>query len=221
MRDARRGRPSNAGDRPPSARVGESDLGPCPLPLRCLGLREAPLGPARPAGFPLRHPGARILSLPHPVPLLRRGALAPRRPVGFEPSSVGSRTDIEIGDQRLVREIGRMSPKIQKITPQRFRIVSLTRGNVAPIFANRTSPAETGLVGWAERTRTQKCHRAVTSLLAALREVEAQGREIKRLDRRGRERSPGSRFLFPCTTRRLGRRSPWDGWFLSERCPDR
>ena len=31
-----------------------------------------------------------------------------------------------------------MSPKIQKITPQRFRIVSLTRGNVAPIFANRT-----------------------------------------------------------------------------------
>jgi hypothetical protein len=47
-----------------------------------------------------------------------------------------------------------MSPKIQKITPQRFRIVSLTRGNVAPIFANRTSPAETGLAGWGGRTRT-------------------------------------------------------------------
>src|SRR5262245_36136028 len=34
------------------------------------------------------------------------------------------------------------------------------------------------------------------------------GREIKRLDRRGRERSPvESRFLLPCTTHRPGRRS--------------
>ena len=41
---------------------------------------------------------------------------------------------LKIGDQRLAREIGRMSPKIQKIAPQRFRNVSLTRGNVAPIF---------------------------------------------------------------------------------------
>ena len=61
---------------------------------------------------------------------------------------------LKIGDQRLVREIGRMSPKIQKIAPQRFRSVSLTRGNVAPIFANRTSPLGTGLVGWGARTRT-------------------------------------------------------------------
>jgi non-homologous end joining protein Ku len=37
-----------------------------------------------------------------------------------------------------------MSPKIQKIAPQRFRNVSLTRGNVAPIFANRTSPTAFG-----------------------------------------------------------------------------
>jgi hypothetical protein len=61
---------------------------------------------------------------------------------------------LKIGDQRLAWEIGRMSPEIQKIAPQRFRIVSLTRGNVAPIFASRTSPAETGLVGWGARTRT-------------------------------------------------------------------
>jgi hypothetical protein len=61
---------------------------------------------------------------------------------------------LKIGDQRLVREIGRMSPKIQKIAPQRFRSVSLTRGNVAPIFANRTSLTETGLVGWGGETRT-------------------------------------------------------------------
>jgi hypothetical protein len=59
-----------------------------------------------------------------------------------------------MGDQRLAREIGRMSPKIQKIAHQRFRNVSLTRGNVAPIFANRTSPTETGLVGWGGKTRT-------------------------------------------------------------------
>ena len=74
--------------------------------------------------------------------------------VGFEPSLLDHVRILRIGDQRRVREIGRMSPKIQKITPQRFRIVSLTRGNVAPIFANRTSPAETGLAGWAYRTRT-------------------------------------------------------------------
>ena len=47
-----------------------------------------------------------------------------------------------------------MSHKIQKIAPQRFRSVSLTRGNVAPIFSNRTSPLGTGLVGWGARTRT-------------------------------------------------------------------
>jgi hypothetical protein len=45
---------------------------------------------------------------------------------------------LKIGDQRLTREIGLLRPKIQKITSQRLRDVSLTPGNVARIFANRT-----------------------------------------------------------------------------------
>ena len=55
-----------------------------------------------------------------------------------------------------------MSPKIQKIAPQRFCAVSLTRGNAAPIFANRTSPTETELAGWAYRIRTAKSARALS-----------------------------------------------------------
>src|SRR4051812_36923939 len=68
--------------------------------------------------------------------------------------SLASHTDIEIGDQRLAREFGRRSPAIQKIAHQRFRIVSLTCGNVPPILASRTSPTETRLAGWGARTRT-------------------------------------------------------------------
>jgi hypothetical protein len=45
---------------------------------------------------------------------------------------------LKIGDQRLAREIGRWRRKIQKIARQRLRDVSLTLGNVARIFANRT-----------------------------------------------------------------------------------
>ena len=41
---------------------------------------------------------------------------------------------LKIGDQRLARKTGRLRPKIQKITPQRLRDVSLTLGNVARIF---------------------------------------------------------------------------------------
>lgn len=57
--------------------------------------------------------------------------------VGFEPSLLHHTRILKTGDQRLAREIGRMSPKIEKIAPQRFRNVSLTRGNVAAIFGNR------------------------------------------------------------------------------------
>ena len=55
--------------------------------------------------------------------------------VGFEPRLSHHTRILKIGDQRLARAIGRMSPKIQKIAPQRFRKASLTCGNVAPIFA--------------------------------------------------------------------------------------
>jgi hypothetical protein len=45
---------------------------------------------------------------------------------------------LKIRDQRLASEIGRLRRKIPKITRQRLRDVSLTLGNVARIFANRT-----------------------------------------------------------------------------------
>jgi hypothetical protein len=45
---------------------------------------------------------------------------------------------LRIRDQRLASEIGRLRGKIQKIARQRLRDVSLTLGNVVPIFANRT-----------------------------------------------------------------------------------
>jgi hypothetical protein len=78
--------------------------------------------------------------------------------VGFEPCLLHHTRILKIGDQRLARDFGRMSPTMQKIAPQRFRNISLTSGNVAPISASRTSPTETGLVGCRSRTRTQKCH---------------------------------------------------------------
>ena len=70
--------------------------------------------------------------------------------------SLVSHTDIENRQPETARAIGRISPKIQKIAPQRFRKGLLIRGNVAPIFSTRTSPIETGLVGWAYRTRTAR-----------------------------------------------------------------
>jgi hypothetical protein len=69
---------------------------------------------------------------------------------------------LKIGDQRLAREIGLLQPKIQKSTPQRLHDISLTRENVARIFATRTWPTETGLAGWGGRTRTQKCRRKIS-----------------------------------------------------------
>src|SRR5947207_1016528 len=51
----------------------------------------------------------------------------------------------EVSDDMPARKVGLLRPKIQKITPQRLRNVSLTLGNVARIFANRTWPTETGL----------------------------------------------------------------------------
>src|SRR5262245_48530618 len=62
---------------------------------------------------------------------------------------------LQIGDQRLAREIGWLRAKIQKNIPRRPRDLSLTLGHVARISANRTSLTETGLAGWPCRTRTR------------------------------------------------------------------
>jgi hypothetical protein len=45
---------------------------------------------------------------------------------------------LKIRDQRLASEIARLRRKIQKITRQRLRDISLTLGNVGRIFATRT-----------------------------------------------------------------------------------
>jgi hypothetical protein len=55
-----------------------------------------------------------------------------------------------------------MPPEITKIAPQRPRYVSLTSGNAVIIFASWTWVIETGLAGWAERTRTQKWRRKLS-----------------------------------------------------------
>jgi hypothetical protein len=78
--------------------------------------------------------------------------------VGFEPCLLHHTRILKIGDQRLGRKISRMSPKIEKMALQRFCKGSLTRGDLAAIFANLTSPTETGLPGCRGRTRTQKCY---------------------------------------------------------------
>src|SRR3954447_10802281 len=59
--------------------------------------------------------------------------------VGFELRNPSGRHSRPSGDRRLAREIGRMSPKVQEIAPQRFSHASLTLGNIAPVFVNRTS----------------------------------------------------------------------------------
>src|SRR5262249_48075644 len=51
-------------------------------------------------------------------------------------------------------KFGRRSPEIEKNGRQRPAILSITRGNVAQIFASGTWPTETGLAGWACKTRT-------------------------------------------------------------------
>jgi hypothetical protein len=45
---------------------------------------------------------------------------------------------LKIRDQRLASEIARLRRKIQKITRQGLRDISLTLGNVGRIFATRT-----------------------------------------------------------------------------------
>src|SRR4051812_9026975 len=67
-----------------------------------------------------------------------------------------------------------MSPKIQEIAPQRFRNASLTLGNIAPVFLNRTSPTETGLAGWGRSYRKltdillKACRRKVLRIMGTL-----------------------------------------------------
>jgi hypothetical protein len=126
-------------------------------------------------------------ALPWAVHLLRlnfRNTGAHGDEVGFSNRSQSASSRVSCITHGLGREIGWMSPKIEKIALRRFRrngsaasllrrvrgvgrnsrpiridsdltskVVlehvqrSLTRGNVAPIFANRTSPTETGLAG--------------------------------------------------------------------------
>jgi hypothetical protein len=84
-----------------------------------------------------------------------RDAMGHEQPVSAHSNRVsGVRTrKLQIGDQRLAREIGWLRAKIQKNLPRRPRDLALTLGNVARISANRTSLTETGLAGWACKTR--------------------------------------------------------------------
>jgi len=70
---------------------------------------------------------------------LRLGTSTYIEPVSMNSNQVSDArdTDIENSRQRLASEIGRLRRKIQKITRQRLRDISLTLRNVASIFANR------------------------------------------------------------------------------------
>jgi hypothetical protein len=93
---------------------------------------------------------------------------------------------LQIGDQRLAREIGWLRAKIQKYIPRRPRDLSLTLGNVARISANRTSLTETGLAGWACKIRTQKCRRKLSlPLRAAFAEDRKRGTDLGGLGMNG------------------------------------
>jgi hypothetical protein len=61
---------------------------------------------------------------------------------------------LKIGDQRLAREIGRMSLKIQKIAPQRFA------GSMAAAAYRAARPR-----GWCPSSATaMKCRRCLSSM---------------------------------------------------------
>src|ERR1700730_6950637 len=53
--------------------------------------------------------------------------------------------------QRQGRRVGRLLPNHTAF------LLYLVRWNVEPIVSRQTSQAETGLAGWACRTRTRKC----------------------------------------------------------------
>ena len=56
-----------------------------------------------------------------------------------------------------------MEPEIWNTALQRLSNVSLPRRNVATIFPNRTPRLETGLAGWAYRTRTAESARELSN----------------------------------------------------------
>jgi putative tryptophan/tyrosine transport system substrate-binding protein len=64
--------------------------------------------------------------------------------------------------QRMAHEIRQTWPKTEKNARRRLAMISITCGKVAQIFASRTWPTETGLIGWACRTRTRKCRRKIS-----------------------------------------------------------
>src|SRR5215831_3726948 len=59
-------------------------------------------------------------------------------------------------------EMRGFAAEIQKIGCQRLRDASQILGDVACISASSEYPSETGLLGWACRTRTQKCRRKLS-----------------------------------------------------------
>src|ERR1700704_861599 len=65
----------------------------------------------------------------------------------FKPGLYTATRILKIFAQRRPRELAGHRPKIRKNPSQRLDGVSLTRGNVAPIFVARTWPTETGLAG--------------------------------------------------------------------------
>jgi hypothetical protein len=70
-------------------------------------------------------------SLPDPYPNIEPVSPSSNR-VSGKPTRI-----LKTGDRRLSRKIRPLRPKIVKITPQRLRDVSLTRGNTARIFVTR------------------------------------------------------------------------------------
>jgi hypothetical protein len=74
--------------------------------------------------------------------------------IPFQPGLYTAPRILKIGKQRLAHEVSPSPPRIRKNPSKRLVEISLTLGNLAPIFAARTSPTETGLAGWGARTRT-------------------------------------------------------------------
>jgi hypothetical protein len=70
--------------------------------------------------------------------------------------SGGAFWKLQFRDQRLARKMPLRSPDHEKLGLQRLAASPLNGGNYATIFSAGTWPPETGLAGWACRTRTRK-----------------------------------------------------------------
>jgi hypothetical protein len=91
---------------------------------------------------------------------------------------------LKIGDQRLAREIGLLRLKIQKITPQRLRDISLSRGNIACIFATpeMAHRDRTGWLGWEDSNFGIRRRSGGVNQASTLRCCTTEARLQKRLD---------------------------------------